>query len=322
MFAGILMQADEQFIEEEIPMRFPKASSEASFFRNGGRFMNKQRNYKARVEGYTRIVDSSNSDLSYIELGRLYLEKEGKVYNGFTTDREVGINILSGIVKLEVTTAAGEVYRFERVGNRMNVFEGAPEMIYIPINSKYTFTVLKGPFDAAVYSAPSSLDCIPRVVSCGEVESKKTGVLNWSRIVRQGIGDSVEAHRLILGETLNPSGNWSGYPPHKHDEYYPPFEKPSEEIYWFHFDRPEGFAFLRLYTNEDAKDPFDETYLLKDGDIVTIKRGYHCIAVAPGYRMLYLFCLAGDFRGYGAWRDDPKHAWIRGAETIIKGDRE
>jgi 5-deoxy-glucuronate isomerase len=247
--------------------------------------MNKQRNYSAKVEGYTKIVDSGNSDLKYIELGRLFLEKEGTVYKSSTTDREIGINILSGIFKLTVKTAAGKVYSFEKAGNRMNPFQGSPALIYVPINCEYTLEVLKGPFDAAVYSSPSSLECEPRVISPEEVENKKTGKLNWSRLVRQGIGDNVEAHRLLLGETLNPSGNWSGYPPHKHDEYNPPNEKPSEEIYWFHFDRPEGFAFIRLYTNENAAEPFDEVYLIKEGDIITIKRGYHCMAVAPGYKM-------------------------------------
>lgn len=281
--------------------------------------MNKQHHYGEKTEGYTKIVDRDNSDLKYIELGRLFLEKEGTVYKSATTDREVGLNILSGIFKLTVTTKAGKVYSFEEAGNRMNPFQGSPALIYVPVMCEYTLEVIKGPFDAAVYSSPSSLDCEPRVVTHREVDTKKTGKLNWSRLVRQGIGDNVTAHRLLLGETLNPSGNWSGYPPHKHDEYNPPYEKPSEEIYWFHFDRPEGFAFIRLYTNENAQEPFDEVYLIKDGDIITIRRGYHCIAVAPGYKMHYLFCLSGDIRGYGAWCDDPKHAWIRGAESIIEG---
>lgn len=284
--------------------------------------MTKKHHFSAKPEGYTSIVRPDNSDLSYIELGRLYLSAPGSSYTGHTGDREAACNILSGTVNLTVTLKDGTVLSYEKVGSRKSMFSGSPAMVYLPRQASYTFTLVKGPFDAAVYHSPCTEDFPPCVVEDTAVETTLTGRLNWSRFVRQGIGDNVAAQRLLVGETLNPSGNWSGYPPHKHDELREPFEKPSEEVYWFHFDKPEGFAMIRLYTPADAEDPFDEAYVVRDGDIITIRRGYHCISVAPGYRCCYLFCLAGDVRGYGAWSDDPAHAWIRKCDAILQGNTD
>ena len=41
-----------------------------------------------------------------------------------------------------------------------------------------------------------------------------------------------------LSETFTPSGNWSTYPPHKHDTENPPVESQLEELYFYRFERP------------------------------------------------------------------------------------
>lgn len=272
------------------------------------------------AEGYTRIVDRGNSDLTLIEMGRLYLSQVGATFRGSTGDREVGFNLLSGIIRLQVHSEAG-AREFAPVGKRRNAFDGPPTMVYLPIRSEYTIEVLQGPFEAVVYSAPATQAHEPRVVGPEEIVTVRTGELNWTRYVRQGVAANVRAQRLIMGETLAPSGNWSSYPPHKHDEEQRlPFEQPAEEVYSFYFDRPQGFGFIRLYTPPSAPDPFDEAYTFCDGDVITVARGYHPVTVAPGYRCLYLFCLAGEERLYGAWSDDPDHAWLRGCETVVRGN--
>lgn len=181
-------------------------------------------------EGYTQVVDHSNSDLEFIRMGWLSLIT-GTVFRESTNEMEVGINILSGTVNLNIETSDGRTYSYEQVGERTCVFAGAPTMVYIPINSHYTLEPVKLPFFAAVYTAPSSLKCIPRVIRPDEIVTQRVGQRNWTRYVRKGIADNVEAHRLILGETLVPSGNWSSYPPHKHDSYSQLLEKPMEELY-------------------------------------------------------------------------------------------
>lgn len=271
-------------------------------------------------EGLMMIAHSGNSDLQQLDMGRLFLKSARSKYEGTTGEREVGMNLLSGIVRLQVRTKNGDYREFPHVGKRMSVFDGSPAMIYLPAGCQYQLEVLHGPLDAAVYSAPCEVAHEPKVVHTPEVKTIRTGELNWTRFVRQGIAGNVNADRLIMGETLTPSGNWTSFPPHKHDEYRPPSEKPAEEIYSFHFDPPQGFGMIRLYSPAGQSGAFDEPYTVLDGDVVTIARGYHPIAVAPGYQCCYLFCLSGNNRGYGAWSDDPNHEWLRHCEMVLKGN--
>jgi 5-deoxy-glucuronate isomerase len=117
--------------------------------------------------------------------------------------------------------------------------------------------------------------------------------------------------RLVMGETINPPGNWSSYPPHKHDEEFPPEEAVFEEVYHFLLKPEQGFGFIRLYDPPRRKDRMDEVFVIQNGDTVVIPHGYHPVTVAPGYQIFYLFSLAGEKRQYGAWRDDPNHHWVR-----------
>jgi 5-deoxy-glucuronate isomerase len=117
------------------------------------------------------------------------------------------------------------------------------------------------------------------------------------------------ADRLMAVEVLTPAGNWSSYPPHKHDEARAG-EAVLEEIYYFRIARPEGFAFHRTYTADGA---LDENACVHDGDAFLVPRGYHgpCVA-APDHPLYYLNVLAGPgTERTMAFYDDPRHAWVR-----------
>ena len=109
-------------------------------------------------------------------------------------------------------------------------------------------------------------------------------------------------------EVFTPSGNWSSYPPHKHDVHNPPGEVDLEEIYYYRIDRPEGYAIQKVYT---ADRRLDETITVRDGEMVLIPEGYHPVVAAPGYNVYYLNALAGSARSMAA-SDDPAYAWVRG----------
>ena len=114
--------------------------------------------------------------------------------------------------------------------------------------------------------------------------------------------------RLIVVEVLTPEGNWSSYPPHKHDEWGEG-EVPLEEIYYFEISSPDGFGFHRTYTKDGE---IDETVTVASGDLFLIPRGYHgpCVA-APGYDMYYLNVMAGpDEERRWLITTDPDHAWV------------
>ena len=131
--------------------------------------------------------------------------------------------------------------------------------------------------------------------------------------------DTDFADRLIAVEVLTPGGNWSSYPPHKHDEDIPGVETALEEIYYFEV-ADGGFAYQRAYG--PGVDILEE---VRSGDHVLLPSGYHGPSMAaPGYDLYYLNVMAGP--GERAWRftDDPAHAWIREpgrARTSIRGCR-
>ncbi len=110
-------------------------------------------------------------------------------------------------------------------------------------------------------------------------------------------------------EVITPSGNWSSYPPHKHDIHDMPREADLEEIYYYRINSSDGFGLQRLYTADGS---IDEAFVIRDGDLLLVPFGYHAFAMAQGYTGYYLNVLAGDepVRTMQP-SDDPKHAWVR-----------
>jgi len=133
--------------------------------------------------------------------------------------------------------------------------------------------------------------------------------------------ETFDADRLISCEVLTPGGNWSSYPPHKHDEDGPN-ECALEEIYYYEVapgPNGDGMAYQRVYGNPDR--PIDLFAEVRSGDAVLIPHGWHGPSMAvPGYDLYYLNVMAGA--GERAWRicDDPAHAWIRATWVDQKVD--
>ena len=119
----------------------------------------------------------------------------------------------------------------------------------------------------------------------------------------------MEAGRLIAFEVFTPGGNWSSYPPHKHDTEDPPTEALLEELYLYRFARPGAFGLQRVYTPDRS---LDESYAVGDLDVVLVPRGYHPFGAPVGYDGYYLNVMAGP-GPVRAWLicDDPAHAWVR-----------
>ncbi len=114
-------------------------------------------------------------------------------------------------------------------------------------------------------------------------------------------------------EVFTPNGNWSSYPPHKHDVSNLPAEADLEEIYYYRIDPDDGFAFQRLHT---ADNRMDHAWVIRDGDLLLVPEGYHTFAVAHGYTGYYLNILAGNERIRTMQpSDDPTLAWVRSTWT-------
>lgn len=254
--------------------------------------------------------------LKYLSFSILELGKGLEEYSFESGDEELSLDFYSGPVAVEVEGPSGR-WQTE-IEARRSITEAAP-MIYIPSDSKVRVKSLKGPAKVTIAGAEGKPDTRPVKIDGLGIVRKSVGKDNWARTVFTHIANNVDAAHLICGETLNQPGGWSSCPPHKHDRFTQPSEGaasevPMEEVYYFQVEPRQGFGFMRVYTDPADTDPLDVSYAVEHGDTVLVPRGYHPVVACPGYALNYTWILAGEGRTYGAWSDDPKHTWIKGAE--------
>ena len=142
------------------------------------------------------------------------------------------------------------------------------------------------------------------------------GAANFSRnfvqILTLAGQPDLPAARLIVGETSTPSGNWSTFPPHKHEVDDLPREAYHEEMYYFKVSPADGFGMTRYYNGE-----VDTGYIVRDSTILMAPNGYHTVVSAPGSTTWYLWFLAGNQRVQGT-SDDPALAWVSKTVPMLK----
>ena len=258
--------------------------------------------YRIRKElkfGLNSLVTARGKFLDYIELDLLFLKK-GEKFTGRTQGKEEVLVILAGQGKIDLGSGVSQT-----VGERKDVFGGKAWAIYVPFNHSYTLQAIDN-LEVAIARAPSDLKADPVIVSPGEVKERIVGKGNYERRVYDIVDLNIKAKHLVVGETVNPPGNWSSFPPHKHDIDNLPEEADLEEVYLFRVKPSPGFGLIRLY-NDDLS--LDKAYSLRDNDVMAIREGYHPVAAPPGYSLYYLWILAGEKRVLKP-RDDPKHTWI------------
>jgi 5-deoxy-glucuronate isomerase len=216
-------------------------------------------------------------------------------------DQEVLIIALEGHVSVRV---GDRVY--EDVGTRESVFDGPPPAAVLAAPGTGIEVETAAGALVTLGSAPGGETQVTRLIEPGSVLVESRGSGRTSRRIHHVLPPGAEAGRLIAFEVFTPGGNWSSFPPHKHDTQDPPRESYLEEIYFYRFARPAGFAVQRVYTTDGS---LDETLTARDGDLVIVPRGYHVVGAAPGYDCYYLNLMAGPTR---EWRFtfDPDHAWL------------
>jgi 5-deoxy-glucuronate isomerase len=213
-------------------------------------------------------------------------------------------------------TVEADGQRAELAG-RASVFSGVSDCAYVPRESALTLASERGG-RFALASARARRRLPFRHVAARDVPVELRGAGACSRQVNNfGVPDVLDADRLIACEVLTPAGNWSSYPPHKHDEDRPG-ESVLEEIYYFEVAR-DGIAYQRVYGTPGR--PIDVLAEVRSGDVVLIPHGWHGPSMAvPGYDLYYLNVMAGP--GRRSWRicDDPAHAWVRGTWADLPVD--
>jgi 5-deoxy-glucuronate isomerase len=253
-------------------------------------------------ERFTNRVDDFGFEFLAFENRKL---AAGEMFRGATGARELAIVLLGGVCS--VSSCKGT---FPSIGKRSNVFSGLPHTLYLPVSTEFQLTAESDCDIAFCYCRAE--ECHPaKLVAPEDVTVEIRGGGNATRQINHIIRPSFAAHRLLVCEVYTPSGNWSSYPPHKHDVHNPPGEVDLEEIYYYRIDRPEGYAIQRVYTSNRR---LDAALTVRDGDLVLIPEGYHPVVAAHGYNVYYLNALAGTARSMAA-SDDPEYAWVRSTWT-------
>ena len=231
-----------------------------------------------------------------------------------TGENEFALVNLSG--RYRVDSSRGS---WEGIGGRKDVFSGAAHALYLPRRTRLTVTAEEAGEFAAAW-VPTDEDRRPWLIRPQEVAIGIRGGDNVSRQINDLLPPGSPVHRIVLVEVYTPSGNWSSYPPHKHDVHVEDddgaiVEADLEEVYFYHVDRPEGFAYQRVYTDESsplhaAGHPIDALVRVGHNQAVLVPEGYHPVVSMPGYTTYYLNVLAGSAQSL-ANREDPDFAWVK-----------
>ncbi len=261
---------------------------------------------ECKEDGQVLCVTPESAGWEYVGFA-VHRLRPGQRLDIAASDRETCIVLLSG----QATVTAGNE-SFAELGGRKDVFDGPPTAVYAPCKTACSVRPHTD-LEVALCTAPGGGDYAPRLIAPGALPLEVRGTGTNMRRVQNILPETEPAHSLLVVEVITPGGNWSSYPPHKHDRDNLPMESALEETYYHRFSPPQGFAFQRVYTDDRS---LDETMSVQDGDCVLVPRGYHPVGAPHGYDLYYLNVMAGPKRTW-AFTDDPDHAWIIGRGRTV-----
>ncbi|MCD1633510.1 5-deoxy-glucuronate isomerase [Martelella mediterranea] len=251
--------------------------------------------------GKVHDITPETANWGYVGFG-LYRLKPGESAHEDTGDTEVILVLVEG--KAEI--ASGDV-SFGALGERMSVFERLPpHCVYIPAGSEWSATATTD-CTLAVCTAPAKPGRKAQVIGPEGIALTERGKgANTRYIYPIAMEERDVAENLLVTEVFTPAGNWSSYPPHRHDEGRFPDMTYLEESYYHRLNPAQGFAFQRVFTEDGS---LDETMAVSDGDVVLVPKGHHPCGAPYGYELYYLNVMAGPLR---KWRfeNHPDHDWI------------
>ena len=219
-----------------------------------------------------------------------------------TGDREAILVLVEGRAEIE----AGDE-SFGELGDRTSVFERTPpHCLYVPNASDWKARATTE-CTLAVCTAPGRGGHPARVIGPDGIALVDRGRgTNLRHINAIAMEERDVADSLLVTEVFTPSGHWSSYPPHRHDEDDYPRMTYLEETYYHRLNPAQGFGVQRVFTEDGT---LDETMAVADHDVVLVPRGHHPCAAPYGYELYYLNVMAGPVR---KWRfgNHPDHDWI------------
>ena len=238
--------------------------------------------------------------------------KPGQKWSGETGENEFLFVLLGGNFTAETSAGA-----WKTTNGRKDVFTGLPHALYLPKHTEFEIVPVGKILDIACGSCPAENDFPAGFITPSDVLKmgiEYRGGDNASRQINSILPPGSACNKLVCVEVYTPSGNWSSFPSHKHDqrkidpETGKVKEACLEEIYFYKIDKPQGFAIQKIYNDDRSLDELAEPH---NNDAVLIPEGYHPVIAGHGYNVYYLNFLAGSDQSL-ANTDDPDHKWIYG----------
>ena len=250
-------------------------------------------------------ISREDGDWQYLNFAARVM-KQGEVWKGNTGDNEYAIILLGGNYRVETDKGS-----WETINGRKDVFSGIAHSLYLPRYTQFELVAESYTLDIAYGWCETDQDFAPVFKTPEQVQIEIRGGDNATRQINDLLGPGFPCHRLVAVEVYTPSGNWSSFPAHKHDERIVAengelLEARLEETYFYKISKPQGYAMQRVYTSDGN---LDEIALARDNDVVLVPKGYHPVVAGHGYDVYYLNFLTGSDQSL-ANTPDPDHAWI------------
>ena len=255
----------------------------------------------AGTHGKVHDITPRSANWDYVGFS-LYRLRAGDVVRESNGERETILVLVEG--KAEISGAGQD---FGEMGERMDVFERTPpHCVYVPDHQDWRAHATTA-CTLAVCSAPGSGGHKAQIIGPAGIDLEKRGKGANTRYIHNiGMEDRDIADSLLVTEVFTPNGNWSSYPPHRHDEDDFPRMTYLEETYYHRLNPAQGFGFQRVFTEDGT---LDETMAVSDGDVVLVPKGHHPCGAPYGYDMYYLNVMAGPLRKW-RFQNHPDHDWI------------
>ena len=250
----------------------------------------------SRAEGLHTLQRRGERGARELTTHRLTLSPGGSA-RFVAPDEEAVVVLIEGRGRFD---ASGQSWSVERG----NVFTDRATALLLPPDMAVTVHA-ETPLEAILITTPAAPGGAPILCAPADVAVVERGTDLYKREVRNLFTTDPHAKRLMVGETVNATGHWSSYPPHKHDGT--DSELRLEEMYYYRVNPPEGFGLHISYTASGEA----ATHQVRDGDLVLIPYGYHSVSAPPRYELYYLWAIAGDERKLAVY-EDPAHRWVHG----------
>ena len=256
-------------------------------------------------EGIYQEILAEDAGWEFLNFNARILKK-GQVWKGFTGENEYGIILLSG--NYSVKTDQG---KWKTKNGRKHVFDGIAHTLYLSRNTEFELTAESEILDIALGWCETTEDHPAQFKEPTKSVIEIRGGDNATRQINSLIEPGFDCQRLVSVEVYTPSGNWSSFPAHKHDERILDndgnlIEARLEETYFYKTDKPQGYAIQQIYTGDRS---LDEIAVARNNDVVMVPKGYHPVVAGHGYNIYYLNFLTGSDQSL-ANTNDPDHEWI------------